>query len=83
MIDRNLIRAKDVGLAVGILTLSGMLWTAYAKLAMCEENHQDLVEMKPRLRVVEERLIEQSAANTKQFEFIIKELDSIDRKVDR
>lgn len=77
--DRVLIRAKDIGLLIGILTLGSMVWTMYKKPAEWDAAAEDVRTLKPRVESIEKTMI----ANTERFSYIIKQLDAIDRKVGR
>jgi hypothetical protein len=81
--DRILIRGKDIGLIVGILTLCGMIWKFSEKPFEWNRACDDIAALKPRVDTVEKKEDELEARNAAQMTYIIKELDSINRKVGR
>jgi hypothetical protein len=78
-IDRILIRTKDVALLISILTLGTMLWNLYKKPTQWDQAYNEVVELKPRVENLERVM----TANTERFNYIIRELDQIEKKVDR
>ena len=83
MTDRILIRGKDIGLIIGIITLCTMIWKFSAKPMQWDEAYQDVKEFTPRIEYIEKSQKEDEARNQAQMTYIIKELDSINRKIGR
>jgi hypothetical protein len=81
--DRVLIRGKDIGLIVGILTLCSLVWKFSAKPLHWDEAYDGICLMKPRVETLEKKEDEMEAKNQAQMTYIIRELDSIDKKIGR
>lgn len=75
--DRVLIRSKDIGLLIGILTLCGIVWTAYSKPARWDQTSADLAVIKP---IVETHTIKLAVIDNK-FDTIIEELKDIKHEI--
>lgn len=81
--DRVLIRGKDIGLIVGILTLCGMMWKLSTKPVQWDEAYEGVNKLKPQVEELEKRENSFEATNQAQMTFIIRELASINKKVGR
>lgn len=77
--DRTLIRAKDIGLIVGILTVCGMLWKVGLKPFEWEQNTKEIAELKQSVKTHDLQLAQINA----QYTSIKDELRSINRKLGR
>lgn len=81
--DRVLVRGKDIGLIIGIVTLAIMVWKLYQKPSEWDNAYSGLRVLTPRVEAVERRVAEFEARNNAQMSYIIKELEAISRKVGR
>ena len=77
--DRILIRSKDIGLIIGIITLGGLVWKIYAKPIEWDQTVKEMSEIKPTVLVHSIQL----AVITDQLSTMNKHLESIDRKMGR
>lgn len=76
-------RRSELLSAATLLTVAGWIWYASSKNTEWDQTQTDLTELKPRVASVEKREDELEARSQAQMTYIIKELDSINRKVGR
>lgn len=76
-------RRSDLISAATLITLAGWIWLASSKNTEMDETRTDVTELKPRVTALENKQTEIEAKNQAQMVYIIKELDSINRKVGR
>lgn len=69
--------------AATLITVAGWIWYASSKNFEIDQTKIEVVELKPRVSAVEKKQDEMEARSQAQMTYIIKELDSINRKVGR
>jgi hypothetical protein len=73
------LRRVDWGLILTVLTLAGVLWTAYAKPASWDQTVKDMMEIKPKVYDHDKQL----AVVIEKLSSMEAHLESIDRKLGR
>lgn len=88
--DRVLIRAKDIGLIIGILTLAGMLFKVGAKpfewdqaLGAVNEMRAKITDHENRLTTIETRFLDAQESTNKQLAAIFRKLDDNENRRSR
>lgn len=77
--NQVLIRAKDIGLLIAILTLVGMILGPLKKTYQWDETVQDVAELKKEIRTQSEEI----AVTKSEFDQISKQLDQINWQLRR
>lgn len=77
--DRILIRGKDIGLIIGIITLAGMVLAYAKKPAEWDQTVEDIKTLKPVIWNNKSRV---DILETK-VDYMVKTLERIDRKLDK
>ena len=76
-------RRSDIISVATLLTVAGWIWVASSKNTQWDQTQTQVTEMNPRIVAVEKKEDEFEARNQAQMVYIIKELDSINRKIGR
>lgn len=77
--DKVLIRSKDIGLIIGILTLAGMVWALAEKPFEWNQTTKDMEMLKPKVEEHDKQITTIGV----QFTYIERELRAINRKLPR